>query len=145
MKNMTKKQFLESLKESYCRLAPVTHGVGVVATRRIPKGTDPFKYCDPFGGVIELPETELESFDAPEAAKKLVRDFCALQNGMYFVPSYGIDGIDKSFFLNHSNTPNMATIDHGEDFVAIRDIEEGEELTANYDEYHDTKEFSETD
>ncbi len=139
---MDKKQFLQSLKESYCRIAPTDHGVGVVATRLIPRGTDPFKYCDPFGGVIELPEAELEAFDAPEVAKKLVRDFCVLQNGIYFVPSYGIDAIDKSFFLNHSEDPNMGALRGGEDFVALRDIKEGEELTANYHEYHDTKEFS---
>lgn len=132
-----KEKFLESLAEVYCRLGVTPHGVGVVAIRTIPKGTDPFKNCDPFGDIIEIPEAEFESFDAPEEAKKLVRDFCALQDGIYFVPNYGIDAIDKSYFLNHSENPNMTTPDKGETFLAARDIAAGEELTANYDDYQE--------
>ncbi|MCE9644112.1 SET domain-containing protein [Candidatus Parcubacteria bacterium] len=138
---MNKKDFLASLKEVYCRLAPTEHGVGVVAIRTIPKGIDPFKNCDPYADVLKIPEAELEAYDAPEEAKKLVRDFCALQDGVYFVPSYGMDAIDKSYFLNHSDTPNMVTPDKGETFLAARDIVEGEELTADYGQYHEAKHF----
>jgi hypothetical protein len=35
----------------------------------------------------------------------------------------------------------MMTPDKGETFIAMRDIEVGEELTANYDEYHETDHF----
>ena len=138
---MNKKQFLASLRDVYCRLGVTEHGVGVVAIRPIPKGTDPFKNCDPFADVLRISEAEFESYEAPEEAKRLVRDFCALQDGVYYVPSYGIDAIDKSYFLNHSDTPNMATPDRGETFVAARDIEPGEELTADYGLYHETRHF----
>ena len=138
---MNKKEFLASLSEVYTRLAPTTHGVGVVAIRPIPAGFDPFANCDPFGDVIEIPEAELESANAPEEAKDLVRDFCALQDGVYFVPDYGIDAIDKSYFLNHSDAPNLTTHDDGETFIASRDIAAGEELTADYRDYHHTKRF----
>ena len=67
----------------------------------------------------------------------MVRDFCALQNGVYFAPDYGIDAIDKSFFLNHSKNPNMISPDHGERFVTAREIAAGEELTADYDTYNE--------
>jgi SET domain-containing protein len=70
-----------------------------------------------------------------------VRDFCALQKGSYFVPDYGIDAIDKSYFLNHSEAPNLSTENDGESFFASRDIEKGEELTADYRAYHHTKRF----
>ena len=135
--SMNKQQFLRSLSNTYCRLAVTKHGVGVVAIRAIPKGVDPFKNCDPFGKVIEIPETELEGCDAPEEAKQLVRDFCALQDGIYFVPDYGIDALDKSYFLNHSKKPNMKTKEIGAKFVTARTIKKGEELTADYGEYHD--------
>lgn len=138
---MNKKKFIESLMDVYCRLAPVAHGIGVVAVRRIPKGTDPFKNCDPFGDVIKLPEKELEALPCDEAVKNLVRDFCARQNGVYFVPDYGIDAIDKSFYLNHSDDANMETFDEGETFVAARDILPGEELTADYHAYNETRQF----
>ncbi len=134
---MNKKQFLKSLNDVWCRLAVTSHGVGVVAIRAIPKGVDPFKRCDPFGDVLKVPEAELEASDAPKETKQLVRDFCALQDGVYFVPDYGMDAIDKSYFLNHSTKPNMITKDDGEVFVAARRIKKGEELTANYEKYHE--------
>lgn len=134
---VNKKQLLESLSRTYCRLAVTKHGVGVVAIRPIPKGTDPFQNCDPFGSVVRVPEAELEACDAPSEAKQLIRDFCALQDGVYHIPSYGIDAIDKSYYLNHSTNPNMETLDQGETFVAARDIKKGEELTANYELYHE--------
>ncbi len=134
---MNKRHFLQSLNDVWCRLAETRHGVGVVAIRDIPKGVDPFKNCDPYGDVLELSEKELNASEAPEEAKQLVRDFCALQDGMYFVPDYGMDAIDKSYFLNHSRKPNMITSDKGEAFVTTRVVKKGEELTANYEQYHE--------
>ena len=123
----------------YCRLGVTRHGVGVVAIRNIPKGIDPFKNCDPFGSVMRISKKEFESYNAPEEAKELVRDFCALQDGNYFVPTFGIDAIDKSYFLNHSQNANMVTKDKGETFITKRVVKAGEELTANYDEYQEFK------
>lgn len=134
---MNKQQFLRSLDDVWCRLAVTKHGVGVVAIRDIPQGTNPFKNCDPHGDVLKLSKKELDASAAPEEAKQLVRDFCALQDGTYFVPDYGIDAIDKSYFLNHSTTPNMVTRNKGEVFVTARLVKKGEELTANYEEYHE--------
>lgn len=128
---------MESLSDVWCRLAATKHGVGVVAIRDIPKGVDPFARCDPFGDVLEISQIELEASDAPREAKQLVRDFCALQGGVYFVPDYGIDAIDKSYFLNHSDKPNMVTKDDGEVFVTARRIKKGEELVADYGQYHE--------
>ena len=129
---MDKDQFLASLNDVYCRLDKTVNGVGVVAVRKIPKGVNPFKNCEPFGATLEIPATELEAAPVPESAKKIVRDFFCLENGLYFVSDYGVDAIDKSFFLNHSYTPNMETFDDWETFLAAREIEEGEELTSDY-------------
>lgn len=136
---MNKRQFLASLSDVYCRLGVTPHGVGVVAIRSIPKGTDPFKRCDPHGDVLQIPEAEFEASAAPKEAKDMVRDFCALQDGVYFVPDYGIDAIDKSYFLNHSKKPNLISKDKGETFVAARSIKKGEELTADYDYYQELR------
>ena len=125
---MNKKGFLNALRLVYCRLGVTKHGVGVIAIRSIPKGTDPFKNADPMGDVLKIPKAELDAFDAPESAKNMVRDFCALQDGVYFVPNYGIDALTKNYYLNHS-------------FLTARDILEGEELTANYEDYHETAHF----
>ena len=138
---MNKKGFLTALRKVYCRLGVTKHGVGVIAIRPIPKGTDPFVNADPCGDVLKIPQTELDQFDAPEEAKTMVRDFCALQDGVYYVPNYGIDALTKFYFLNHSKTPNMVTPDKGETFLAAKDIKEGEELTADYDTYHESQHF----
>jgi hypothetical protein len=136
---MRKKEFLRSLTKVYCRLAVTAHGVGVVAIRDIPKGVDPFKNCDPFGSVMRISQKEFDAYNAPEEAKELVRDFCALQGGYYFVPTFGIDAIDKSYFLNHSPKANMVTKDKGETFKTARVIKKGEELCANYDQYQELR------
>jgi hypothetical protein len=136
---MRKKEFLKSLRKVYCRLGVTKHGVGVVAIRDIPKGVDPFKNCDPFGSVMRINEKEFEEYKAPEEAKRLVRDFCALQDGYYFVPTFGVDAIDKSYFLNHSAKANMVTKDKGETFKTARLVKAGEELCANYDQYQELR------
>lgn len=138
---MNKKQFLESLRKVYCRLTCTSHGVGLIAIRTIFKGVDPFENSDPFGDVLEIPQEELDNSDAPKEAKLLVKDFCALQDGIYFVPDYGIDALPKCYYMNHSDNPNMVTVDKGETFHAARDIAPGEELTSNYDDYHEAKHF----
>jgi hypothetical protein len=139
---MNKKSFLNALRDVYCRHGVTPHGVGIIAIRNIPKGTNVFKNADPCGDVLRIPKADLDAFDAPKEAKDMVRDFCALQDGTYFVPNYGIDAITKFYFLNHSKTPNMTTPDRGETFLAARNIKKGEELTADYDAYHETKHFT---
>lgn len=133
---MNKKELLKSLHDVYCRLGPTQNGVGVIAVRTIPKGTDPFKRCDPFGSVVKITKEELAASDAPESVKQMVREYCALQNGIFFVPSYGIDAVDKSYFLNHSDKPTLVTKDKGGTFRASREIKAGEELTADYRTYN---------
>lgn len=138
---MRKATFLKSLKDVYCRLGVTRHGVGVIAIRSIPKGVDPFKNCDPFGDVLRITRAELAGADAPREVKQMVRDFCAFQDGYYHVPDYGIDAIDKSYFLNHSDDPNMETTDGGGTFRTLRRIRKGEELRANYADYYPGRRF----
>ena len=138
---MKKAQFLRSLGDVYCRIGVTKHGVGVVAIRSIPKGANPFKHCDPFGGVLKITEQDLLGADAPKAVKEMVRDFCAFEDGIFHVPDYGIDAIDKSYFLNHSEKPNVETTDGGNAFKTLRRIRKGEELTSNYANYDSTRRF----
>ncbi len=141
---MNKKQFLNSLRDVYCRLGVTTHGVGVVAIRDIPAGTDIFRHADPFGSALRITQAELETADAPEEAKRMVKDFCVLEDGVYTVPDYGIDAITKLYYVNHSAHPNLATTDGGETFLTIHHVQQGEELTVNYDTYHEAKHFTKT-
>ncbi|MBK6772367.1 MAG: SET domain-containing protein-lysine N-methyltransferase [Ignavibacteria bacterium] len=40
--------------------------------------------------------------------------------------------MDIALFLNHSDTPNIISINDGDYFEAIRDIKAGEELVIDY-------------
>jgi SET domain-containing protein len=45
--------------------------------------------------------------------------------------------MDLVNFLNHSDTPNIISINNGEFFETIRDIKQGEELLIDYGEIVD--------
>ena len=138
---MNKKQFLKSLTKVYARLAPTKHGVGVIAIREIPKGVDPFKNCDLSKGAIPISEKELNSVRVPEEVKDLVRDMSAYQKGYYYAPDYGIEPIDKSYFVNHSRKPNMMTKNKGVTYITARRVQKGEELTIDYRTYNEEERF----
>jgi SET domain-containing protein len=46
--------------------------------------------------------------------------------------------MDLVNFLNHSDTPNIISINDGEFFEAIQDIKKGEELVIDYGEIVDS-------
>ncbi|HLL60729.1 MAG TPA: SET domain-containing protein [Candidatus Nitrosocosmicus sp.] len=140
---MNKQQLLEHLKtEVYCRLKPGKYGVGVFAIRDIPKGVNPFPDCD--NEVVMISPKEIQNLD--EGVKKMIRDFCALDEGNYCVPDFGLNRINASFYFNHSTEPNMSTED-GWIFITKREITKGEELTVDYRQYYEeiVKEFSDED
>lgn len=127
---MNKQQLLKNLKENtYCRLGvSKIHGVGVFAILDIPKGTNPFIGSFNGDGIV-FTKKELE--ELPKQVKKMIDDFFIPERDTIELPASGLNGIDISFYSNHSSTPNMKT-DDGETFITIRDIKEGEELTYSY-------------
>ena len=131
---MNKTQFLKSLDKVYCRLGVGKYGVGVIAIRNIPKGVDPFFDPTPAKWISVTPK-ELEG--QPDSIKKLINDFCPLQDGKYWVPSNGMNSIAVGYYLNHSKEPNMIAVDGGEAFVTRRSIKKGEELFSDYETYDD--------
>jgi SET domain-containing protein len=131
--------WLAGLKDVYVRLAVTEHGVGVRAVRDIPKGTNPFATCGD-SDFIEIPQKKIESIENKNILS-MIQDFCPRQNGVYYVPQRGLNSIDVAWYLNHSNTPNMYTPKgDGDEFIALRDIKEGEYLTIDYDTYDDREE-----
>jgi SET domain-containing protein len=134
-----KQHILSKLENTYCRIKKSgVHGVGVYAVRDIPSG------IDPFGGVaskdwIEFHVDELKHLD-PEV-KRLVDDFFVIEkDGSVYIPEDGPNGMDVSFFVNHSKTPNL--IAHEDDdgvimFVTSKAVKKGEELTVGYETYDD--------
>ncbi|HUD74398.1 MAG TPA: SET domain-containing protein [Terracidiphilus sp.] len=129
-----KEEFLNDLAENvYCRVGvSKIQGVGVIAMRPIPANINPMKEmveCE----YVEIPVAEIDALNLTPAVRKLVVDMCPENDGIFEVPSWGLNGINVSWYLNHSDNPNMREEDGY--FFTLRDIEAGEELTVFYDTY----------
>ena len=103
------------------------HGVGVMAIIPITKGTKIFEFGDEDRG-IKISKRIVE--DQPEPIKKLYKDFC-VNEGDYWYCVSNFNKMTSSYYLNHSNNPNVE-LRADEEFYALRDIEAGEEITVDY-------------
>jgi SET domain-containing protein len=128
---MTKEALLKDLqKDTYVMIKPSPlHGIGVFAIRDIPKGTRDL-FSQGVGEWIKLTVAEVEAL--PKHSKDLVENHCLFDEDYYYVPDYGFKLVDLVIYLNHSDTPNVISINDGEFFEATRDIAEGEELLVDY-------------
>jgi SET domain-containing protein len=136
----TKKEILNLLKNTYCRLKPSKiEGVGVFAIRDILKNKNPFL------GIInqkwvEFKLSELKGIDK-EVLKMVDSFFVIEKDKTVYVPERGLNGIDMSFFVNNSEKPNLKIIGDGNEsalnFITTRKIKKGEELTVSYATYDD--------
>ena len=129
-----KQEILKKLNNTYCRFKPSgIQGVGVFAIRDIPDGVNPFQ------GIHVQKWIEFNMYELQELDKEILQmidDFCVVEkDGSVLIPENGLNGMDISFFLNHSSEPNLKTVDEGFTFVTLRNISKGEELTVGYETY----------
>lgn len=128
---MNKQALLHQLKHAtYVMIKPSPlHGIGVFAIRDIPKGTKNI-FSEGVGEWIKISKEEVAAL--PMASRDLIENHCLFDDDCYFVPDYGFKLVDLVIYLNHSETPNVSSINDGEFFEALRDIKEGEELLVDY-------------
>jgi SET domain-containing protein len=128
---MTKEALLKDLhQDTYVMIKPSPlHGIGVFAIRDIPKGTRNL-FSQGVGEWIKLTIAEVEAM--PKHSRDLVENHCLFDEDYYYVPDYGFKLVDLVVYLNHSDTPNVISINEGEYFEATRDIAAGEELLLDY-------------
>lgn len=131
---MTKAQLLAELsKNTYVMLRPSTiAGVGVFAITDIPKGCrEIFGPPDPTDEWITLSKKEVEAL--PAHTQFMVENYCLYDDDLnYFVPAQGFKKMDVAVFLNHSDVPNVQSIQDGDYFETLREIKAGEELFIDY-------------
>lgn len=129
--SLNKAELLKELSENtFVKLAPSpVEGIGVFALVPIPKGFRGMFSRDK-SEWIQIAKSEIDIL--PQHAKNLVENFCLYDNDHYFVPEYGFKMLDLVIFLNHSDEPNLSSINDGEDFETLRDIMAGEELFLDY-------------
>ena len=116
----------------FARLEPSPiSGVGVFAIIDIPKDTYIFEPDNEALASVRKSETD----NLAPALRRLYEDFCVLKGDMYQCPS-NFNNLTPSWYLNASAQPNVAA-DSSLKFYALRDIQAGEELTADYSSYSD--------
>jgi len=128
---MNKEALLKELANStYVMIKPSPlHGIGVFAIRDIPKGTKNI-FSKGVGDWIKVSKEEVDAL--PQHSKDLIENHCLFDEDHYFIPDYGFKLVDLVIYLNHSETPNVISLNDGEEFEAIRDIANGEELLVDY-------------
>lgn len=128
---MTKEQLLSELRnDTYVIIKPSPlHGIGVFALRTIPKGQRGL-FSKNIGEWIPISKKEVK--ELPQYSIDLVEKYCLYDGENYFIPDYGFKVMDLVNFLNHSDTPNVISINDGEDFETIIEIAAGEELLIDY-------------
>jgi len=135
---MNKKLLLDELNNhTYIMLKPSpVAGIGVFAIKNIPRGCrDMFSKPDVQDTWTKLSKVEVELL--PQHAKLVIENYCLYDEENYYVPDHGFKKVDLSLFLNHSDNPNIISIEEGNYFEAIRDIANGEELFIDYGEIVD--------
>ena len=109
------------------------HGIGCFADVRIEKGA--------YVRVWSTEDSRWVPLKTAHASphKELIKRFGIRTTGGYWAP---IDflRISVGWYMNHSETPNLASDDGDVTYYALRDIEPGEEVTIDYrrmDDVHD--------
>ena len=117
------------------RLAPSSiHGFGVFALAPIAKGTPVWRFAT--GLDMEFSPDIVNGL--PEHVRTFFSHYGYLDRNVKRI----ILCFDDARFVNHSDTPNLAT-DYAQDRygldVALRDIEAGEEITMDYAGFEDSR------
>jgi hypothetical protein len=112
----------------FTRLQPSPgRGIGVFAIRDIPAGIDPF--LGDRNETVEVPVEWLASIGDPEIRRMYV-DFCPVVDGVFVAP-VDFNQMAQSWYLNHSDSPNVAC-NAEMVFGTTRPVARGEELTVDY-------------
>jgi SET domain-containing protein len=137
---MTKKdKLLQQLhQDNVAMLKPSPlHGIRVFTITAIPKGERKI-FSEHDSEWIEVSREEVDAL--PQHTRDLVENHCLFNETHYYIPEYGFKMFDLAVYLNHSDQPNLISINDGEFFEAIRDISPGEELLIDYGTIVDSKE-----
>ena len=125
------------LSNTFAKLAPSNiHGIGLFAIRDIPFGQKLFEQILDDDDYIFLKNKDLEVFDIE--IQNLIKSLYILEEKGVWVQRTGLNHLDYSYYINHSDTPNLTYIQNKNYYLPKRDIKKGEELTYDYNEVQDS-------
>lgn len=150
-----KKDFLNHLRNhTFCRLGKSKiSGVGVFAIVDIPAKINPF-CAFPFKEEFFIDISEKELNNLPPEVKQYIKDFFAQDSrGLYPVNATGLNDLNITHYVNHSNTSNLEITSDSDStpsfssgkflpsngalnsFLTKRNILKDEELTCDYHDF----------
>jgi len=148
-KLQAKRNLINNIKnETFCKVGVSNiSGVGVIAIRDIPNGTEVFRCCNEefFGLNKPIKITGNDLAGAEDSILDYINTLMVpSEPNTQPLPFRGLNSINIIFYLNHSNNPNTEFSDVGDDddfvtFVSSRDIKKGEELTEDYNNLSSNK------
>jgi hypothetical protein len=127
-----RQSIIQNLKLPQCKLgvSKITGaGVGVFALSSFQKGYPVF---GPRGANYFIRWEEL--VDVSSAVKDYIQCICHSDGDGFFIDGF-LDQIDLSFYVNHSETPNLIHDENADVYFTAREIKAGEELTLLYPEH----------
>lgn len=105
-------------------------GIGLFAAQFIPQGTVIWQFAPGFD--LELSKEDLLKLSRAAQEQALKYSYFDSKLERYILCS------DDARFFNHSKTPNTKDADYEDGYgltIAARDINDGEELTCNYESF----------
>ena len=125
------------LSNTFAKLAPSNiHGIGLFAIRNIPFGQKLFEQILDDDDYIFLKKEDLELFD--KEVQNMVKSLYILEKNGVWIQKTGLNHLDYSYYINHSDKPNLSYIHSKNYYLPKRNIKKGEELTYNYNEVSDS-------
>ena len=125
------------LSNTFAKLAPSDiHGIGLFAIRNIPFGQKLFEQILDDDDYIFLKKEDLELFD--KEVQNMVKSLYILEKNGVWIQKTGLNHLDYSYYINHSDKPNLSYIHSKNYYLPKRDVIKGEELTYNYNEVSDS-------
>lgn len=104
-------------------------GVGLIANKRIPKGTITWCRDD-----LDLVLTRKQLKTLPKLARQTFQKYCTRMNDGDYLLNW-----DNGRYQNHSCNPTSCLLPGFDCEISLRDIEEGEQITSDYATYNLSK------
>jgi SET domain-containing protein len=128
--NKKVEELLQNLASLKVQLRPSkVHGIGVFAITAITKNERNL-FSNDKNPWLKVPTTETDKL--PKHVRAVITNYCLYDEKHYYIPQRAFKVVDLVMFINHSDRPNIKSINDGEDFIALRNIKANEELFVDY-------------
>lgn len=117
--------------KTYLDRSPI-HGIGLFAGERVKAEQEVWAFHAKVDLLLEPSQWQALEVELAEHSFSQIRQLAYKEDGRFYIC------IDNAQFMNHcAGSCNVANLKEGNTMVALRDINEGEEMLCNYFEFCD--------